>query len=198
MKHLAVLVSGNGSNLQAIIDATESGRLPDTRVAVVVSNRKAAYALERAKQHGIPTLYHPLLPYRNAGRNREEYDADLANKLSAYPIDLVVMAGWMHVFSMAFLKHYPRRVINIHPALPGMFPGVDAIARAYEAFQRGEITHTGVMIHYAPDEGVDVGPVIAQRIVSIYPQDTLYDLEQRVHAVEHELYVETIARLLSE
>mgnify|MGYP001022906196 FL=1 len=198
MKHLAVLVSGNGSNLQAIIDATESGRLPDTRVAVVVSNRKAAYALERAKQHGIPTIYHPLLPYRNAGRSREEYDADLANKLSAYPIDLVVMAGWMHVFSMAFLKHYPRRVINIHPALPGMFPGVDAIARAYEAFQRGEITHTGVMIHYAPDEGVDVGPVIAQRIVSIYPQDTLYDLEQRVHAVEHELYVETIARLLSE
>jgi len=198
MKHLAVLVSGNGSHLQAIIDATESGRLPETRVAVVVSNRKAAYALERAKQHGIPTLYHPLLPYRNAGRNREEYDADLANKLSAYPIDLVVMAGWMHVFSMAFLKHYPRRVINIHPALPGMFPGVDAIARAYEAFQRGEITHTGVMIHYAPDEGVDVGPVIAQRIVSIYPQDTLYDLEQRVHAVEHELYVETIARLLSE
>ncbi len=138
------------------------------------------------------------MPYRNAGRSREEYDADLANKLSAYPIDLVVMAGWMHVFSMAFLKHYPRRVINIHPALPGMFPGVDAIARAYEAFQRGEITHTGVMIHYAPDEGVDVGPVIAQRIVSIYPQDTLYDLEQRVHAVEHELYVETIARLLSE
>ena len=197
MKHLAVLVSGNGSNLQAIIDATESGRLPETRVAVVVSNRKAAYALERAKQHGIPTIYHPLLPYRNAGRSREEYDADLANKLSAYPIDLVVMAGWMHVFSMAFLKHYPRRVINIHPALPGMFPGVEAIARAYEAFQRGEIAHTGVMIHYAPDEGVDVGPVIAQRIVSIYPQDTLHDLVQRVHAVEHELYVETIARLLS-
>lgn len=198
MKQLAVLVSGNGSNLQAIIDATESGRLPETRVAVVVSNRKAAYALERAKKHGIPTIYHPLLPYRNAGRSREAYDADLAAKLSAYPLDLVVMAGWMHVFSMAFLKHYPRRVINIHPALPGMFPGVDAIARAYEAFQRGEIAHTGVMIHYAPDEGVDVGPVIAQRVVPIYPQDTLHDLEQRVHAVEHELYIETIAQVLGQ
>jgi|YNPNPStandDraft_1061719.scaffolds.fasta_scaffold30037_5 phosphoribosylglycinamide formyltransferase-1 len=192
MKYLAVLVSGYGSNLQAIIDAIEAGILPETRISVVVSNRKDAYALERAKRHGIPTIYHPFAPYRKAGRSREEYDADLARKLAAYPVDLVVQAGWMHVFTMAFLKHYPH-VLNIHPALPGAFPGMHAIERAYEAFQRGEITHTGVMVHRVPDEGVDVGPVVAQRVVPIYPGDTLEDLEARIHAVEHELYIQAIA-----
>lgn len=196
MNYLAVLVSGFGSNLQAIIDACESGALPNTQVSVVVSNRKDAYALKRAEAHGIPTIYHPLRPYRLAGRSREEYDADLAKKLSSYPVDLIIQAGWMHVFSMAFLRHFPGRVLNIHPALPGMFPGTHAIERAYEAFQRGEITHTGVMVHYVPDEGVDVGPVIVQEVVPIYPQDTLQDLEARIHAVEHRLYVQAIAKVL--
>ena len=106
------------------------------------------------------------------------------------------MAGWMHVLTMAFLKHYPWRVINIHPALPGMFPGTHAIERAYEAYRRGEITHTGVMVHYAPDEGVDVGPVIVQREVPIYPDDTLETLEARIHEVEHVLYIEAIKKVL--
>ncbi len=197
MNHLAVLVSGYGSNLQAIIEATESGALPDTRVSVVVSNHKDAYALERAKAHSIPTIYHPLRPYRQAGRSREEYDADLARKMSAYPVDLVVQAGWMHILSNAFLGHYPARVLNIHPALPGMFPGMHAIERAYEAFRKGEITQTGVMVHAVPDEGVDVGPVILQEVVPIYPRDTLEDLEARVHAVEHRIYVQAIAKVLS-
>lgn len=196
MNRLAVLISGTGTNLQAIIDACESGALPDTRVVVVVSNRIAAYGLQRAKKHGIPTLYHPFKPYRDAGRTREEYDADLAAKLAPYRVDLVCLAGWMHVFTMAFLKHYPWRVINIHPALPGMFPGTHAIERAYEAYRRGEITHTGVMVHYAPDEGVDMGPVIVQREVPIYPEDTLETLEARIHEVEHVLYIEAIKKVL--
>jgi len=196
VKHLAVLASGNGTNLQAIMDAIEAGRLPQVRISVVVSNRKAAYALKRAEAHGIPTLYHPLRPYRQAGRSREEYDADLARMLGHYPVDLVVMAGWMHVFTMTFLKHYSGRVLNIHPALPGAFPGTHAIERAYEAFQRGEITHTGVMVHRVPDEGVDEGPVVLQERVPIYPNDTLADLEARIHAVEHALYVRAIALAL--
>ena len=195
-RRLAVLISGNGTNLQAIIDACESGALPNTRVAVVVSNRKAAYGLERAAAHGIPTIYHPLRPYRVAGRSREEYDADLAALLAPYAVDLVVQAGWMHLFSMAFLKHYPGRVLNIHPALPGAFPGMHGIEEAYEAYRRGEINHTGVMIHRVPDEAVDEGPVVGCRVVPIYPDDTLASLEARVHAVEHVLYVETIAREL--
>jgi len=203
MNNLAVLVSGNGTNLQAIIDACDVARarnvcasLPDTRVAVVVSNRREAYALERARQHGIPTVYHPLAPYRKPGRTREQYDADLAELLRPYQIDLVVQAGWMHILSLAFLKHYPGRVLNIHPALPGAFPGMHAIERAYEAFQKGEISHTGVMVHVVPDEGVDVGPVVIQQTVPIYPADTLDDLEARVHAVEHQIYVQAIRRVL--
>lgn len=196
MNRLAVLISGSGTNLQAILDACASGALPGTQVAVVASNRMAAYGLQRARAYSVPTLYHPLKPYRDAGRSREEYDADLAAKLAPYAVDLVCLAGWMHVFSMAFLRHYPQRVINIHPALPGAFPGMHAIERAYEAYQRGEITHTGVMVHYAPDEGVDVGPVIVQRIVPIYPEDTLETLEARVHATEHVLYIEAIRQVL--
>ncbi len=204
MNHLAVLVSGNGTNLQAIIDACDAGRgsesgprcastLPDTRVSVVVSNRKAAYALKRAERHGIPTIYHPFLPYRVAGRSRNDYDSDLVERLSSYPVDLVIMSGWMHVFTMDFLRRYPGRVFNIHPALPGVFPGTHVIERAYEAFHRGEIDHTGVMVHRVPDEGVDIGPVVLQRAVPIYPTDTLEELEARMHCVEHELYVEAIA-----
>lgn len=197
MKHLAVLVSGSGSNLQAILDAcAPDGPLPDVRVAVVVSNRKDAYALERARLHGVPTLYHALAPYTRSGRPRSEYDAELVNKLSVYRVDLVVLAGWMHIFTNAFLRSYAGRVLNLHPALPGMFPGTHSIQRAYEAYRRGEIAHTGVMVHRVPDEGVDVGPVVLQRDVPILPDDTLEALEARVHAVEHALYVEAIAQVL--
>ena len=196
MNYLAVLVSGSGTNLQAILDACEAGTLPNTRVSVVVSNRIAAYGLERARAHGVRTIYHPLLPYRKAEVPRTVYDADLARMLLSYPVDLVVMAGWMHIFSMAFLRYYSGRVLNIHPALPGMFPGTHSIERAYAAFQAGEIAHTGVMVHRVPDEGVDVGPVVVQRVVPIHADDSLDALEARVHAVEYELYIEAIAKEL--
>ena len=196
MRRLAVLASGHGSNLQAILDACASGELSDTRVAVVVSDRKDAYALERAAQHGIPALYHPFLPYRRAGRTRREYDADLAAKLQAHDVDLVVLAGWMRIFTMGFLQHWPQRVLNIHPALPGAFSGTHAIQRAYEAYGRGEIAETGVMVHLVPDEGVDEGPVVLQERVPIWPTDTLETLEERIHAVEHRLYVQAIAQVL--
>ena len=196
MNYLAVLVSGNGTNLQAFIDAIEAGNLADTQISVVVSNRKAAYALKRAEKHGIPTIYHPLRPYRKAGQERREYDADLATKLAQYPVDLIILAGWMHIFTMSFLKHYSGRVLNIHPALPDTFPGTHVIERAYQAFQEGEIGCTGVMVHRVPDEGVDVGPVVLQRVVPIYAQDTLGGLEQRIHEIEHELYVQAVAQVL--
>ena len=195
MNHLAVFISGTGTNLQAIIDAIESGRLPDTRISVVVSNKKAAQGLQRAHRHNIPTMYLPFLPYRQQGLSREDYDRDLVARLSEYPIDLVVLAGWMHIFSMVFLQHYPR-VLNLHPALPGTVPGTHAIEDALRAFQRGEITETGVMVHWVPDEAVDSGPVVMSEVVPIYPQDTLETLEERIHAVEHDLYVRAIASVL--
>ncbi len=192
---LAVLISGYGSNLQAILDACATGRLP-ARVAVVVSNRREAYGLERARRAGVPALYHPLKPYTASGRSRAEYDADLASLLQPYKPAWVVLAGWMHVLSNAFLRHFPNRVVNLHPALPGQFPGVNAIARAYEAYQRGEIEGTGVMVHLVPDEAVDAGPVVATAPVPIFPTDTLADLEARVHQTEHELLVGALLSLL--
>jgi formyltetrahydrofolate-dependent phosphoribosylglycinamide formyltransferase len=190
VKRLAVFISGNGSNLQAIIDAVQAGEL-EAQIEVVVSNRRDAYGLVRAERAGIPTLYFPLKPYRDMGHSRAEYDTDLADQMAAYKPDLIVLAGWMHVLSPAFLDRFPDRVLNLHPALPGQFPGTHAIQRAYEAFQRGEIDHTGVMVHWVVPE-VDAGPAIATAEVPIYPTDSLDDLETRIHATEHHLLVEAL------
>jgi len=196
MTRIAILISGSGTNLQAILNASEAGQLPGIEIALVVSNRIEAYGIQRAIHHGVPVIYFPLAPYTRAGRPRTQYDADLAAILRALGVEWVIQAGWMHVFSNAFLQHFPSRVINLHPALPGAFPGTHAIQRAYEAYQRGEITHTGVMVHLVPDEGVDVGPVLAQEVVPIDPQDRLEELEARIHAVEHRLLVRTLCNLL--
>ncbi len=192
MKKLAVFVSGSGSNLQAILDAITDGRL-DVEVVLVVSNRKNAYGLTRAENAGIPTLYFSLKSYRDAGKTREAYDTDLAQKVSEYQPDLVVLAGWMHVLSPAFLDHFRRRVINLHPALPGTFVGIGGIEWAFEAYQNGEIQHGGCMVHYVIPE-VDAGAVITQATVPILPDDTLDTYAQRVHATEHQIMVEAIEK----
>lgn len=193
---LAVLISGNGSNLQAIIDATRAGSL-DAQVAVVVSNRADAFGLRRAEQAGIPTITFPIKPYRVAGRPRAHYDADLASLVMSFQPRLVILAGWMLVLSPAFLDRFPQRVLNLHPALPGQFPGTHAIERAFAAFQSGEIDHTGVMVHIAVPE-VDAGPVIASAEVPITAADTLPELEARIHATEHRLLVAATQAMLAQ
>jgi formyltetrahydrofolate-dependent phosphoribosylglycinamide formyltransferase len=192
---IAILISGYGSNQQAITDAVEAGQLPGMEVALVVSNRSEAFGIRRAIEHGVPVVYFPLAPYTQAGRPRQEYDADLACIVQAFNVEWVVMAGWMHVLTDAFLQHFPSRVINLHPALPGMFPGMHAIQEAYAAYRRGEIEHTGIMVHLVPDPAVDAGPVIAQEMVPIRPDDSLEDLEARIHSVEHRLLVEALRGL---
>ncbi len=192
---LAVIISGSGSNLQAIIDAIRY-RVLDAEIVVVVANRKRALGLERAQKAGIPTRYHPLKPYRDSGRSREDYDADLATILQEYRPDWVILAGWMHILSQDFLDHFAYRVINLHPALPGKFPGAHAIEDAFAACQRGEIKQTGVMVHLVPDEEVDAGPVLGTQEVLIYPQDTLEMLTNRIHQAEHQLLVSTLIRLI--
>lgn len=194
LPRLVVFLSGSGSNLQAIIDAIAAGDLA-AEIVLVVSNRSAAYGLVRAEQAGIPTL---TLPYRSSGAaDRSAYDRSLAQQVQPYQPDLIVLAGWMHILSEAFLAWFPWKVINLHPALPGRFPGTHAIARAYEAYRRGELTHSGCMVHYAVPE-VDAGPVIAQATVPIEPGDTLAAFEARMHATEHHLIVEAIRTLLQE
>jgi formyltetrahydrofolate-dependent phosphoribosylglycinamide formyltransferase len=189
---LAVLVSGYGSNLQAILDACSSGFLQAT-VVVVVSNRENVYALDRAAQAGVRTLVKPKV----AGQDRQAYDEELAEAIASFSPDWIVLAGWMRLLSAKFLDKFPNRVINIHPALPGCFPGTHAIERAFDAFQKGEIQQTGVMVHLVPDEGVDCGPVLGQEIIPILPDDTLESLEAKIHHVEHRLLVKTLAELIN-
>jgi formyltetrahydrofolate-dependent phosphoribosylglycinamide formyltransferase len=191
LQSLVVLLSGNGSNLQAILDACASGELA-AQVVAVISNKRDAFGLERARRANVPAIARP----KPQERDRRAYDAELADLVAAYRPDWVVLAGWMRVLSSAFLDRFPNRVVNLHPALPGAFPGTHAIERAFEASQRGEIDHTGVMVHLVPDEGVDSGPALAQESVPILRDDTLDSLEARIHAVEHRLLVATLRKLI--
>ena len=196
---LVVLISGYGSNLQAILDACRQGILA-AQVVAVFSNKPEAFGLERARHDGIPaiTLYPPLpLPAgRGKGEEREEYDRELAEAVETYQPDWVVLAGWMRILTNAFISRFPNQVVNLHPALPGTFPGTHAIERAFQAFQAGQIDQTGVMVHLVTDEGVDNGPVLAQQVVPIEPSATLETLETQIHAVEHKLLVETLKMLI--
>ena len=215
---LVVMASGAGTNLGAILEAAADGRLAAEVVAVII-DRRGAGARRVAERAGVPVHYRPLAPYRSAARpapedgpqtteasalcgwnptaDRRRYDADLAELVAGSEPDLVVLAGWMHLLSSDFLGRFPNRVINLHPALPGEFPGPDAVGDAWKAFTAGRISRTGVMVHYVPDEGVDRGPVIASVEVTIEPGDTLEALRLRIRAVEHELIVSALAQALT-
>ena len=188
---LVVLVSGSGSNLQAVLDACQDGSLP-ARVEGVVSNRPEAYALTRAQTAGVPVQVLPAVK----GQGRSEYDRMLAELVASFQPDWVVLAGWMRILTCAFLDRFPNQVVNLHPAQPGKYPGTHAIARALQDAQAGLINETGVMVHLVPDEGVDNGPVLAWQAVPILAADTLETLEERVHAVEHNLLVKTLKELI--
>lgn len=197
---LVVLASGSGSNLQAILDACADGTLA-AEVVLVVVNRRSAFAADRAAAAGVPAVFRPVGPFRaefpaDPRRAREAYDAALADEIADLRPDLIVQAGWMHLFTSAFLDRFPDRVVNLHPALPGVFPGAHAIDDAWAAHLADGLDHTGVMVHLVPDEGVDDGPVLASRRVDIAASDTRESLEERMHAVEHELLVTTLADYL--
>lgn len=197
---LVVLATGSGSNLQAILDACADGTL-EAEVVLVVVNRRTAFAAERAAAAGVPSVYRPMGPFReavpdDARRARERFDAALAAEIADARPDLIVQAGWMHLFTSAFLDRFPGMVVNLHPALPGAFPGAHAIDDAWAAHETDGLDHTGVMVHLVPDEGVDDGPVLASQRVPITAGDTRETLEARLHEVEHELFVATIADYL--
>jgi phosphoribosylglycinamide formyltransferase-1 len=173
---IGVLVSGNGTNLQALIDK----RLP---IAAVASNRKDAYALERARAAGIPTATFAL----DCHATRDERDLVMATWLEEHGVDLVVLAGYMHLLTKPFLDRFPGRIVNVHPSLLPAFPGSHAIADALAA----GVATTGVTVHYV-DEGLDSGPIIRQEEVPVEPRATL---EGRIHAVEHRLLPEVVRDL---
>jgi len=165
---IGVLVSGNGSNLQALIDA-------DLPITAVAANRNDAYALVRAREAGIPAATFGL----DCHASREERDLMMATWLEEHGVELVVLAGYMHLLTPPFLRRFPDRIVNVHPSLLPAFPGAHAIADALAA----GVETTGVTVHLV-DEGLDTGPVIRQEAVPVEPRETL---EERIHAVEHRL-----------
>lgn len=195
MKRLVVLVSGGGSNLQSVLDACAAGVL-DATVVGVISNRPDAFALTRAQRCNVPADVFALGAFRNSGGSRLSYDIALADRVEAMKPDLIILAGWMLILGEGFLDRFPRRVINLHPALPTEFAGTHAIERAYKASRERGLRRTGVMVHYVIPE-VDAGPVITSAVVPIQPDDDLDALKTRIHTTEHRLLVEAISLLFT-
>jgi len=201
------------------MDACASNRIPDARVSLVFSNRKAAYGLTRASSASppIPTDALALQPYLKSdpGRTRVQYDLEVARRILDKCIDdgvhLVVLAGFLHILSEEFLDVFNGTrefadgrcvktgipIINLHPALPGAFDGAGAIERAFEAFKRGEVNGTGVMVHHVVRD-VDRGEPILVRNVEILESDDLASLQDRIHKVEHEILVEGAVKVLEQ
>lgn len=179
---LGVLVSGSGTNLQALLDATAQGRL-DAEVRLVVSNRPDVFALERAARAGVPSL---VLNHREFG-SREEFDGALVAALREAGVEWVALAGFMRVLTPVFLEAFAGRMVNIHPSLLPAFPGVDA---QRQAFDYG-VKVAGCTVHFV-DGGVDTGPIIAQRAVPVLEEDDAASLRARILEQEHTLFVEAL------
>jgi phosphoribosylglycinamide formyltransferase-1 len=188
VKAFAVLISGDGSNLQAIIDACERGEV-DGRLALVLSNSEKAYGLTRARVAGIP---HQAVDHR-AYPCREDYERVLIQLLEEAGVELIVLAGFMRIFSPLFVHHYRDRILNIHPSLLPAFRGINALQQALDAGVR----NTGVTVHFVT-EGLDAGPIIAQRVVELDPDDSLEETTEKIHSAEHALYPQVIHWVLSE
>jgi phosphoribosylglycinamide formyltransferase-1 len=179
---IAVLISGSGTNLQAIIDAVESGKL-DARIELVLSNRADAYGLARAKNHGIAT---EVLDHKKFA-SREAFDEAVVALLRSRGVDLVVLAGFMRLLSPVFVKAFSNRIMNIHPALLPSFPGLHVQKRAVEHGVR----FSGCTVHFVNEE-CDEGPIIIQAVVPVFPDDTEESLAARILEQEHRIYPRAI------
>jgi phosphoribosylglycinamide formyltransferase 1 len=210
---LGILISGSGSNLQALIDAIEKNELADTEIALVVSNKANAQGVQRALQHNIPTIYMPWQSPGSAGLLASptggmlfDSEAKLTSLLHLFQVDLIVLAGWMRIFSASFVGQYPRRILNLHPALiPDdgtgnifitrdgstipVFRGLHVVKMALDA----GVKVTGSTVHYVTPE-VDAGPVLCREEVAIEENDTEESLHERLKLVEHRLIVEAVRK----
>lgn len=187
MKNLGILLSGRGSNFEAIARNVEAGKIP-ARIAVVISNRKDAPGLALAREMGLNARFIP-----SKGKEREAYDREVVAALQEAKVDLVCLAGFMRVLSPYFVRAFPRRILNIHPALLPAFPGLEAQKRALES----GVKFTGCTVHIV-DEGVDTGPIVTQAIVPVLDSDTVESLSARILKEEHRIYSEAIRLLLED
>lgn len=184
-KRLGILLSGRGSNFEAIADSVEAGRIP-AEIAIVISNRAEAPGLERARQRGLDAV---CIPSR--GMEREAYDRLLIAALRERQVDLVCLAGYMRLLSAAFIREFPLRILNIHPSLLPAFPGLDA---QHQAWEYG-VKISGCTVHFV-DEHLDAGPIILQAAVPVENDDTAETLAARILKEEHRLYSEAIRIVL--
>ncbi|WMJ89636.1 phosphoribosylglycinamide formyltransferase [Anaerocolumna sp. MB42-C2] len=176
MLKVAVLVSGGGTNLQAILDNIEQGIIKNTRIEIVISNKKDAYALERARKAGIPATVISPKDYTN----RDEFSRQLLNEIKKYEVDLIVLAGYLVIIPEILIQNYRNKIINIHPSLIPAFCGAGYYGlRVHEAVLERGVKITGATVHFV-DEGTDTGPIILQKAVEVHEGDSPKDLQTRV------------------
>jgi phosphoribosylglycinamide formyltransferase-1 len=184
--NIGILISGRGSNMAALIDAVASGEIRDSRVAIVISDKADAAGLVKAREAGVDTI----VIERN-GRPRAAHDAVIARELENRGVELVCLAGYMRLLSREFVAAFPNRIINIHPSLLPLFPGLDAQKQALQA----GVTVTGCTVHFV-DEHLDNGPAILQNEVPVIEGDTAETLAARILKQEHIAYVEAVRRIV--
>lgn len=182
---LAILISGRGSNMQAIHRAIQTGKL-DAEIAVVISNRADAVGLQYAREHGLTAEI--LSAQKN--ETRQAYDKRLKSRIDHYQVDLIVLAGFMRILSADFIQAFPYKIINIHPSLLPAFPGL----HVHEQVLKSGARYSGCTVHFV-DEGCDTGPIIDQRVVPVLPGDTPGSLADRVLEQEHQLYADCIQKI---
>ncbi len=183
---IAVFASGNGSNFEAIAKSMNQGEI-EGAIVLVFSDRTEAYVLERAKSLQIPVRSFSPKQFTN----KVEYEREILKELEAKEVELLVLAGYMRLIGPTLLNAYPNRILNIHPALLPEFPGLHGIRDAFEA----GVKQTGVTVHYV-DNGVDTGPILAQKRVNIEENETLASLELKIHQAEHQLYPEVVQEVI--
>jgi phosphoribosylglycinamide formyltransferase 1 len=184
---LGILISGRGSNMSALADAIQSGRIPDAELSVVISDQSEAAGLSHARQRGVEAVV-----IERKGRTREDHDREIVEVLKRHEIDLVCLAGYMRVLSQQFLDVYRGRILNIHPSLLPAFPGLEAQKQALEH----GVKWTGCTVHFV-DETLDGGPIIAQSVIPVWEDDTEETLSARILEQEHQLYAEAVALVAS-
>lgn len=187
MKNLGVLLSGRGSNFVAIAESIDAGRIPGTRIAIVISNRPDAPGIETARQRGLNAL---LIPSK--GKEREQHDREMVAALNEHQVDLVCLAGYMRLLSPWFVRQFPQRILNIHPSLLPAFPGLEA---QQQAFAYG-VKVSGCTVHFV-DEELDHGAIIVQKTVPVLDSDNEHTLADRILEQEHLAYAEAINIVLS-
>jgi phosphoribosylglycinamide formyltransferase 1 len=183
---IGILISGRGSNMVAIVEAVQSGRIPNSEVAVVISDKTSAAGLEKAKSLGIEAVV-----VARKGRAREEHDAEIIAELKKRNVELVCLAGYMRLLSEGFVQAFPNKIINIHPSLLPAFPGLDAQRQAIEY----GVKISGCTVHFV-DEDLDHGAIILQKAVEVADADTPESLSAKILEYEHELYVEALAKIV--